>query len=162
VTFLPLTVAFALTLHKFQGWETSWSDNSTVSYLLVDVGSILDENRAPGTFYTALSRPHTVGDLTSTCNEKSALYFIGDDICFNRIKNIGLTKAGETSAFVKSRDLWVKYLIERKEITDRWIAKNRNEWMKIYEMKIKDHHFTNSNLEAKILGHIECLNANVI
>jgi hypothetical protein len=162
VTFIPLTVAFALTLHKFQGWETSWADNSTVSYLLVDIGSILDELRAPGTCYAALSRPHTIGDLTSNRNEKSALYLIGNDICFNRIRNVGLTKTGEPSAFVKTRNQWVKYLNERKVITDSWIAENRNEWRRIYETKIKHNYITKVNLEARILERIESLNTNFI
>jgi hypothetical protein len=123
---------------------------------------IIDEIRAPGTCYAALSRRHTIRDLTSHRNEKSAQYLIGNDICFNRIKNIRLTKAGKPSAFVQSRNLWVKYLNEQKGITDSWIATNRNDWMRIYKTQIKHNHITKVKLEAKILEQITCLNTNFI
>ncbi|KAL3799034.1 hypothetical protein HJC23_005173 [Cyclotella cryptica] len=162
VTFLPLTIAFALTLHKFQGWETSWKENSPVFYLLVDPGSIQDEVRAPGTFYAALSRPHTIGDLTSTPNKTSALYFIGDNICSNRIKNIGVTKSGKPTAFVQSRQLWVNFLHEQKTKTDNWISKNENNWMKTYETKIKNHSISKQQAESQILKRIETLKAYLV
>jgi flavin-dependent dehydrogenase len=149
-------------LHKFQGWETNWSDNSPVFYLLVDVGTILDEIRAPGTLYAALSRPHTVGDLTKTPNTRSALYFIGNDVCFNRIKNTGLTKSGEPTAFVKSRNLWVQFLRERKKETDSWISKNKNIWLLLYENEIKNKSVTKRDLETKILQRIDGLKYDYI
>lgn len=162
VTYLPLTLAFALTLHKFQGWETNWKNDSPVFYLLVDIGSTLDEIRAPGTCYAALSRPHTIGDITASPNKNSALYLIGNDVCFNRIKNIGLTKNGEQTSFIKSRELWVNFLNEQKEKTDEWITKNKDNWMKIYNEDIKDKSMTRNQLETSIFQRITRLKANYI
>lgn len=162
VTFLPLTLAFALTIHKFQGWETSWEDNSPVFYLLVDIGSTLDEIRSPGICYAALSRPHTVGDLTKSPNKKSALYLIGNDICFDRIKNIGLMKNGEQTSFIKSRQLWVNFLNEQKEKTSLWITTNRNNWTKIYHEHIKNESITRQQLERKIFEQITRLKSNYV
>jgi len=130
--------------------------------LLVDIGSIIDENRAPGTCYAALSRPHTIGDLNSNPNKKSALYFIGNDICFNRIKSIGLTKSCEQAAFIKSRQLWVNFLNDQKLKTDGWITTNRENWTKIYHEHIKNKSETKPCMEKKIFEHIKCLKTNLI
>ena len=149
-------------MHKFQGWETSWKKSSGIHYLLVDIGSIDDETRAPGTCYAALSRPHTVGDITSHNNLTSALYWIGNDICFNRIRNIGLTKTGEQTSFVKSRTLWVDYLKERKENTDKWISEKQEIWHTMYDENIANKALTNRQLETNIMNRLEILNSSFI
>ena len=66
----------------------------------------------------------------------AALYFIGNDICFNRIKSIGLMKSGEQAAFIKSRQLWVNFLDKQKVKTDGWITTKRENWTKIYHEHI--------------------------
>lgn len=151
-----------MTLHKFQGWETSWKDDAPVSYLLVDIGSHSDEIRSPGTCYAAMSRPHTIGDLTTSPNLKSALYLIGNDICFNRLKNVGLTKTGEPTSFVKSRESWVNFLTDRTNITHKWMDHNRADWITIYKMHIKNNSVTKLDLEKRIMTRLNLLKAALL
>ena len=47
------------------------------------------ERSALGLFYTALSRATTLGDKNG---DNSAIYFIGDNFCEERIRNIGRLK----------------------------------------------------------------------
>ncbi len=83
------------------------------------------------------------------------MYLIGNDICFKRLKNIGLNASGETANFVKTRQQWVDFLHQQKEKTDVWISDNRDAWMKIYEQDIKQNSISQASMEQKILQRLQ-------
>lgn len=131
-------------------------------YLLVDIGSVLIEICAPDTCYAAYSHPHTIGDLTLIPNLNSALYWLGSDTCFNRLKNIGMTKIGGHTSFVKLRQLWADFLDERKILTDEWISVHKMNPLTIYKKRIKNNYTTKHDLKTKFLNSLEKLKHSLI
>lgn len=71
VKFMPLTLAYAITVHKSQG--------STLDYIEID-GS--NNNFAPGQFYTALSRAKTLKNIRLKNLDKDALIINKDVLNF--------------------------------------------------------------------------------
>jgi ATP-dependent DNA helicase PIF1 len=71
VKFMPLTLAYAITVHKSQG--------STLDYIEID-GS--NNNFAPGQFYTALSRAKTLKNIRLKNLDKNALIINKDVLNF--------------------------------------------------------------------------------
>lgn len=71
VKFMPLTLAYAITVHKSQG--------STLDYIEID-GS--NNNFAPGQFYTALSRAKTIKNVKLENLDKDALIINKDVLNF--------------------------------------------------------------------------------
>lgn len=88
------------------------------------------------------------------------MYLIGNDICFNRIRNIRLTKTGEQTAFVKSRTLWVEVLKRKKEKTDNWISVNEDIWYTMYNKNIANNALTKCQLGRNVLNCLEILNSS--
>ncbi len=75
---------------------------------------------------------------------------------------ISVTKTGETTAFIKSRNLWGNFLYDQKEKTNTWISENRIKWTKLYEEQIKNKSVTKTNLEIHVLRRIEHLKQTLI
>ena len=71
VKFLPLTLAYAITVHKSQG--------STLDYIEID-GS--NNNFAPGQFYTAISRAKTLNNIKLINLNENALIINKDVLNF--------------------------------------------------------------------------------
>ena len=118
-TFIPLKLAFAKTSHTFQGQNAGpvakGQPPNAVQRIIVDPGTRQFEGQNPGLFYTILSRITTLGDDDDTTPEEkryknSAIYFIGNNMNQDRIKNITRQKSGEKYANVVKRERWVRYL----------------------------------------------------
>ena len=92
-TNLPLTLAYARTIHKFQGQSAGPVDKGKIpniyGCIICDPDKSEVEGRALGLFYTALSRATTLGDDDGL---NSANYFTGEDFNEKRIRNLGKRK----------------------------------------------------------------------
>jgi hypothetical protein len=111
---LPLQLAFARTLHRFQGLSAGPVDEGKIpnmfGVIICDPDVKAVEGRATGFFYTMLSRATTLGDEDGL---NSAIYFIGPNLTKERIQNLTLkTKSNQTLQNVKRRINWVNHLKE--------------------------------------------------
>jgi len=115
-TFIPLCLAYARTIHKFQGLTAGPVDNGKIKnmfdLIICDPDDGKFESSALGLFYTAVSRATTLGDKDGL---NSAIYFIGEHLTEQRIRKIGVCK-NSTKEFerVGERRKWVKYLHDRE------------------------------------------------
>ena len=109
-TFLPLSLCFATTIHKYQGLSVGvvppGNPPNAIKRIFVDPGTKSLESTAPGLFYTALSRATTTG----TGNLDSAIYFIGNNLNAARILNLTKGVDGKEYKIVTLRNKWVSYL----------------------------------------------------
>ena len=112
IKFCPLVVAFARTLHSFQGHEAG--PGKPIENIIVNPGNKGFEALNPGTLYCCVTRASTLG-LSGI--ENSALYFTGAQMCTNRIQNLVLDVNGKKYLEVKQREIWTSYLKKRNEIT---------------------------------------------
>lgn len=111
-TFCPLTVAYARTIHKFQGLTAGpvpeGKPKNLYDVLVCDVDEKQYEGMALGLLYTAVSRGTTLGNDDAS---GSAVYFKGASFTPDRIRNLTF-KSGSNEEFkkVKERRYWVNYL----------------------------------------------------
>jgi len=112
---MPLCLAYARTIHKFQGLTAGPVDEGKIKnmfdVIICDPDDGGFESSALGLFYTAISRATTLGDKDGL---NSAIYFTGEHITEARIRRIGKRK-GSTQEFtrVEERRRWVNYLQKR-------------------------------------------------
>ena len=136
--FLPLSLAFARTIHRFQGMEAGPSKD--VKVIVVDVGTTKFEGINPGLLYTALSRASTLGDDIKS----SAIYFSGP-LTYDRLMNVKYKRhcnrqTTEIYEKVKMRDKWIQHLNENKEKTKKITnneMKDLKEWVNNASISIK-------------------------
>ena len=110
-TNLPLTLAYARTIHKFQGQSAGPVDEGKIpniySCIICDPDKGDAEGRALGMLYTAVSRATTLGDDDGL---NSAIYFTGDDFIEKRIRNLGKRKKSmDEFQNVTRRKIWVQH-----------------------------------------------------
>ena len=119
-TFVPLCLAYARTIHKFQGLTAGPVDEGKIKnmfdVIICDPDSGEFESSALGLFYTAISRATTLGDENGL---NSAIYFTGEHVTEARIRRIG-KKKGSTMEYtrVQERRKWVDYLNKRTTKTN--------------------------------------------
>ena len=106
-TFCPLVIAWARTIHLFQGLQAG--PNYPIMKIIADPGTLDFEKINPGIFYTLLSRVSTIGSNAEGCDD-SALYFIGSNMSEQRVTKLCYNKDGTRSLNVQKRDTWVRYL----------------------------------------------------
>lgn len=116
--------AWATTIHKFQGFEAgkeAWDD---VQNLIIDPGNLDAESRNPGLLYVAVSRGRTMGSMSPTNPHPtdSAIYFHGEKMCENRVRNCSTkynkrTEDRDKKEGVIKRDEWVKFLLQKAKKT---------------------------------------------
>ena len=107
-----MELAFARTLHKFQGQQCG--PNEDIKCIIGDPGDEYFENLNPGTFYTLISRITTLGDNDS---KDSAIYFTGKNITFNRMMNLTKTMDGRIKEKVQMRNAWIEDL-QKNELSN--------------------------------------------
>lgn len=111
-TFLPLDLAFARTIHRFQGLSAGPVDEGKIpnmyECIICDPDIQGSECRATGLLYTGTSRATTLGDKDGL---NSAIYFQGKDFTRSRIQNV-TKKTNSQYEFenVKRRREWVMHL----------------------------------------------------
>jgi len=124
ITCCPLVLAWATTIHKWQGREAGFGADNAVKHLLVDPGCLSCEKQNLGLLYVAVSRAKTIGDVSmGSLNHGSNIYWIGSNMCQYRVEQIGWTDTGRCELF-KQRMLWTKYLEKRKDSTMEFYDEN--------------------------------------
>jgi hypothetical protein len=127
-TFIPLRLAYAQTLHTFQGQNAGptmpGQPPNSISCIICDPGTRLFESKCVGLFYTLLSRITSLGDDSDKFS--STIYFIGDNMTPARILDITRTKKDELyhNAFLRHR--FVTYLNNNMH-TSRLSGKERED-----------------------------------
>jgi hypothetical protein len=107
-----LDLAFARTIHKFQGLSAGPVDAGKIpnmyECIICDPDVKASESRATGLFCTALSRATTLGDEDGL---NSAIYFTGKNITKDRIQHVTL-KSDKNEEYINviRRRKWVHHL----------------------------------------------------
>ena len=118
-TYVPLTLAFGKTIHSFQGYNvgptTEGQPDNQIQSIVVDPGTRSFEARAPGLFFSVTSRVSTLGDPRDFTT--SALFFTGNNMTFNRIKDITCKRDGTPYYKVSLRTKWVQHLKSQEQKT---------------------------------------------
>jgi hypothetical protein len=134
-TFTPLDLAFARTIHTFQGLSAGPVDFGKIpnmyECIVCDPDIKKSEVRATGLFYTALSRATTLGDDDGL---NSAIYFIGNNITRERIQQVTMQADRNHELInVTRRRNWVHYLNQhtmKPESMTTARVKKVSEWLK--------------------------------
>lgn len=111
-TWLPLTLAYGRTIHKFQGQSAGPVNEGQApnmfSVLICDPDDHKFEGNFMGLFYTAISRATTLGDDNG---RGSAIYFAGSKFNQQRFRNIGKMKNSDQDYIpIQKRTNWVNHL----------------------------------------------------
>ena len=111
-TFIPLELSFARTIHKFQGLQAGPIDPgrtpNVFKRIICNPDTKSAEARATGLLYTALSRATSLGDIDG---RNSAIYFIGNDLSYERVIQLTYKTNTDTPlANVHRRSIWVQHL----------------------------------------------------
>ena len=111
-TYIPLQLAFAQTIHTFQGQNAGpvgiGQAPNAIQKLVCDPGTRRLEGNCVGLFYTLLSRVTTLGDPHDKFS--SAIYFTGTNMNTDRVLNITLNEKGHKYAMAQRREQYVNYL----------------------------------------------------
>ena len=130
-TYLPLRLAFAQTIHTFQGQNAGPVEEgqppNAIQKIICDPGTRRFEGICVGLFYTLLSRITTFGDPNDKLS--SAIYFTGSNMNTARVLNITRNEKGDMYAMAKRRQLYVEYLHQYKHGLDM----NENEQVELLE-----------------------------
>ena len=157
VHFCPIVLAWATTIHKFQGFEAGFRAHDSVNRIIADISTLQWEKLHPGTTYVVVSRARTLGTRTQTEDQimDSALYFdcpIGPE----RFTKTKINKDGSTCVSAQNRESWMNYLNEKNKKT----RVHMNDRRVNDSMTFVKHHLLNKNIssttefEAKILSMI--------
>jgi hypothetical protein len=116
--YCPLILAWATTVHKFQGFEAGFDSGDTINRIIADISTLDWEKINPGTAYVVASRAKTIGthSKTTAYPQDSNLFFTGT-LGAHRFTKCRFKDDGSICLMVKKRDLWVDYLGEKIEAT---------------------------------------------
>lgn len=96
--FVPLQLAFAKTIHTFQGQNVGKvpinQPQNTFQKIICDPGLKSFEGTNPGIFYSLSGRATTIGENESPLS--SALYFTGKNMNTDRISHLQTNAQGQT------------------------------------------------------------------
>ena len=136
-TYIPLRLAFAQTIHTFQGQNAGpvgiGQTPNAIQKLVCDPGTRRFEGICVGLFYTLLSRVTTFGDPGDKLS--SAIYFTGCNMNTDRVLNITLNEKGYMYAMAQRRELYVKYL-QQHEHNGKMSAHDQSEILKWAKTRI--------------------------
>ena len=103
--YVPLEIAFAKTIHTFQGMEAG--PTKPIKTLIVHLGDLKFENNNPGLMYTAISRASTIDEENN--GDNSAIYFL--DLRVHHYMQSALKKKNnKMTQTMKARDKWIQHL----------------------------------------------------
>ncbi|EJK63663.1 hypothetical protein THAOC_15666, partial [Thalassiosira oceanica] len=154
VRYCPLVLAWATTIHKFQGYEAGFEETDTVNRLIINPGDHSTEMDNPGMFYVAASRGKTFGKPTAEepYPKDSAVYWNGP-VSTQSIQTVKYKQNGDVCVLVQKRDEWVEYLYDRAEETKR---RCNEEWKRQATARVKtaieEEPLGQHNLDNKIIG----------
>lgn len=152
--YCPLVVAYACTVHKFQGFEAGFDNGDTVSRIIADMNNLDWEKLHPGTAYVVTSRAKTIG--TCTCDEpypfNSNIYFDGT-LGPYRFQKTLYKNNNEKCIRIQQRDAWVSLLNKKSSETMQSIDKCSLDIMRSkIELFKRSHCITSrSDLQCRIM-----------
>jgi len=127
ITFCPLVLSFARTIHTFQGQSagpTKDNNKNQIQRIICDVGTARFESQNIGLFYTALSRATTIGTVQNNRYD-SAIFFTQST---DKTRLDRLTKKTDNTEYemIKKRKAWIQHVekhldTDNKTITDKQI-----------------------------------------
>ena len=133
-TYIPLRLAFAQTIHTFQGQNAGpvepGQPPNAVQKLICDPGTRRFEGNCIGLFYTLLSRITTFGNPLDKFS--SAIYFTGTNMNTGRVLNITQNEKGSMYAMAEKREKYVSYL-QKHEHNSKMSMNEQNkffDWVK--------------------------------
>ena len=115
---VPLEIAFARTIHQFQGQECGPDKN--IKCIVGHPGPRSFETLNPGTFYSLLSRASMLGDENGN---GSAIYFTGENINIHRLVRIH-----------KRSNVTIRYSKNKEETIEKVVM--RNKWIQHLKQNI--------------------------
>ena len=116
--FMPLEIAYAITIHRCQGLEAGFDENDRWNRIVMDPSDVDWEIRYNiGTLYVSTSRGKSLGSRTERFPTDSAIYWTGMGTGIDRLKNCRYKKSGEECEAYKKRKAWVEYLETKIEAT---------------------------------------------
>ena len=136
---MPLDLAFARTIHRFQGLSAGPVDEGKIpnmyECIICDPDVKASEVRATGLFYTALSRATTLGDEDGL---NSAIYFTGSNITKDRIQNV-TKKTNKDEEYINAirRRHWMQHLQQHTVQFTKKTTRNFNELLEWTTTRIK-------------------------
>lgn len=131
--YCPLILAWATTVHKFQGFEAGFDKSDMINYIIADINNLKWEQDHPGSAYVVVSRAKTIGTITPDCRNpiNSNLFFQGQIGATRFTKGI-YKKDGEKTQRVQRREAWVDYLAKRSSDTEMKRGKSSVESAKLF------------------------------
>ena len=125
---MPLQIAYAITIHRCQGLEAGFGVDDRWNRVVIDPSDTLWEiNRNLGTMYVATSRGKTLGSKDKTYPQDSAIYWMGNEVSEERIRNCKTKQNGQTcDAYIK-RQNWANHLNTKAEETKKRYNRERVE-----------------------------------
>jgi len=109
--YIPLSLSFAKTVHTYQGQNVGEVDEgrqeNAIQRIIVDPGDKKFEGNNPGISYTISSRGSNMGEHDKM---RSAIYYFGENISLERLKNLTVGLKGKKYKKVKLREKWVRFL----------------------------------------------------
>jgi len=123
--FCPLILAYATTVHKFQGFKAGFDEGDTINHIIADMGDLNWEKKNPGTAYVVTSCTKTIG--TSTVNNphpiRSNIFFDGQ-IGPRQFVDTLVKMNGEKTLNILQRDAWVEHLMKKEQQTTMQYTKD--------------------------------------
>lgn len=156
--YCPLTLSWAMTVHKFQGFEAGFDEDDKIHHIIANINNLKWEKDHPGTAYTVASRAKTIGTITPENQYPidSNLFFEGQ-IGENRFTDILYNIDGEMSLNAQKRRAWTEYLDTRAADTSKRLQPSIVNNMK--ESLLRNIHHplasNNSELETRIMDIIK-------
>ena len=144
--FCPLTLAWAGTLHSFQGLQAG--PRNQHKKILCDLGTLQFERSNPGLGYMTIARATTLG----TNNRNSALYFIGNSVSEDRLRWLTTPKdSNKKYVKIQQREDWMNHIKKQQDI---WIQKNPTSDLQktLYSIKNNLKLFFNVDIDKLLYG----------
>lgn len=115
ITFCPLVLSFARTIHTYQGQQAGPSNDNcpnSIKRLICDVGTTRFESQNIGLFYTAISRATTIG--TKEKNRTDSAIFFTHSLDRSRLDRLTTKSDNSEYDMIKKRNKWVDLLNKNK------------------------------------------------
>lgn len=145
--YIPLQLAFARTLHKFQGQTVGPGHNNEC--MVFNPGTSRFEGSNPGLFYVGLSRVTTLGSSI----DDSSFYLAGGNADIGRLTDLIHFRCSKSRRYARvvQRSSWIQYLDNRERHTHLSLTSEQKSALKTW-LQSKPH-YNNIELDSIITYH---------
>jgi hypothetical protein len=126
--YIPIELAFARTLHKFQGQTVGPGHNNEC--MVFNPGTSRFEGSNPGLFYVGLSRVTTLGSSI----EDSSFYLAGGNADLDRLTDLIHFRCSKYREYarVAQRSSWIEYLNKKEKQTNLTLSLEQKSALKTW------------------------------